>query len=206
MQREFSSFIQEFKTLKTDMTALRTSVIGNKKAIIACEARMDRIEAMMADLENRNLRNNLCLIGLKEGDEGSNPIDFLSKTLPLCFPTLSGKTIEIMRAHRIYSDQSKSRDRPRTLIFKLLRYSHRQAVLQAARKNASQSTAGNIRVYPDYKNIMAQCHRALSHPITFARSRGLQALLLYPATLKIHHGSTDHLFLHLSCDIFIWIR
>ncbi|MGH0140629.1 UNVERIFIED_CONTAM: hypothetical protein FKN15_043669 [Acipenser sinensis] len=95
MQREFSSFIQEFKTLKTDLTVLHTSVIGNKRAITACEARIDQIAAKMADLEDRNRRNNLRLVGLKEGDEGSNPTDFLSKTLPLWFPTLSGKTIEI---------------------------------------------------------------------------------------------------------------
>ncbi|MGH0140630.1 UNVERIFIED_CONTAM: hypothetical protein FKN15_043670 [Acipenser sinensis] len=147
----------------------------------------------MADLEDRNRLNNLRLVGLKEGNEGSNPIDFLSKTLPLRFPTLSGKTIEII-AHRMYSDQSKSRDRPSNLIFKLLRYSDCQAVLRAARKNTSQSKAGNIRVYPDYSNITAQCRRAFSHPIAFIHSRGLQAFLLYPVTLKIHHASTDHLF------------
>ncbi|MGH0157189.1 UNVERIFIED_CONTAM: hypothetical protein FKN15_037305 [Acipenser sinensis] len=63
-----------------------------------------------------------------------------------------------------------------------------------ARKNASQSMAGNIRVYPDYSNITAHRHRAFSHPIAFTRSRGLQTFLLHPATLKIHLSSTDHLF------------
>ncbi|MGH0174648.1 UNVERIFIED_CONTAM: hypothetical protein FKN15_068947 [Acipenser sinensis] len=35
----------------------------------------------MVDLEDRNRRNNLRLISLKEGAEGSDTIDFLTKSL-----------------------------------------------------------------------------------------------------------------------------
>ncbi|MGH0134895.1 UNVERIFIED_CONTAM: hypothetical protein FKN15_004461 [Acipenser sinensis] len=155
LQNEFLTFIQEFKALKTDLTALHSSVNHNKTAITSCEARTDCLESKMADREDRGRRNNLRQVGLKEGDEGSDPIEFLTKSLPLWFPSLSGRAIEIMHAHRIYSYQAKSRDKPCRLIFNLLKYSDRQTILQAARKGSSHSVACS--------NFTAQCREAFSH-------------------------------------------
>ncbi|MGH0125876.1 UNVERIFIED_CONTAM: hypothetical protein FKN15_021763 [Acipenser sinensis] len=144
-------------------------------------------------MEDRS-SNNLRLVGLKEGAEGTDAIDFLTKSIPLWLPNLSNRNIEIMRAHRIYNDRSKASDRPRTLIFNLLRYTDHQAILQAARKNTPQILDRNLKFYSDYGNITVQRHRAFSQPLSAARSQGLQAFLLYPATLKVIHNAELRLF------------
>ncbi|MGH0138112.1 UNVERIFIED_CONTAM: hypothetical protein FKN15_016099 [Acipenser sinensis] len=174
MQNEFLTFTEEFKALRTDLTALRSSINQNKKTITS-----DRLESKMADLEDRARQNNLRLVGLKEGDKGSDPTEFLTKSLHLWFPSLSGRAIEIMRAHHIYPSQDKTRNKLCTLIFNLLKYSDRQAILHAARKDSSRSVPGNIRFFPDFSNFTAQRCKAFSHHIGFAPSRALQAFLLY---------------------------
>lgn len=56
---------------------------------------------------------------------------FLKANLPKWIPSIANREIKIERAHRIYSDkQSKP---PRTVIFKLLDYTDRQAILNGAR-------------------------------------------------------------------------
>lgn len=96
------------------------------------------MELKLADFEDRNRRcNRRCnirVIGLKEGIEGANAIQFLSRSLPQLFPSLSSTSIEIMRAHRIYNNSATRRGETRTLIFNVLRYTTRQAILRAAKK------------------------------------------------------------------------
>lgn len=74
------------------------------------------------DLEDRSRRNNLRLVGLPEGEEGDNPVAFLQAGLHRWFPSLKGVTAEVDRAHRTQGDKASSR--PRTLLFRLLRWQH----------------------------------------------------------------------------------
>ncbi|MGH0132127.1 UNVERIFIED_CONTAM: hypothetical protein FKN15_048766 [Acipenser sinensis] len=110
---------EEMESDEADMSLVNSSVDANTKAIFLSNSRVDRIEAKMEELEDRNWHNNLHLVDLDEGSEGENAIDFLTKALPRWFPSLMGKSIEIMRAHRIYTDKSRMTDKPLThfLIF-----------------------------------------------------------------------------------------
>ncbi len=48
-------------------------------------------------------------------------------------PSLRGRDIEIDRAHRVY-DGGRGSDRPRTLIFRVLRWHDRSDILKGARQ------------------------------------------------------------------------
>ncbi|RXM97753.1 hypothetical protein EOD39_14030 [Acipenser ruthenus] len=132
-------------------------------------------------------------MGLDEGSEGENAIDFLTKALPRWVPSLLGKSIEIMRAHCIYTDKS----RMTTTYFNLLRYTDHQLILQAARKASLHHIGKGLRFYPDFSNYIAQCRQAFSQLMRLARAQGLQDFLLYPLALKIHDPLT-HLFQSLT--------
>ncbi|GAA6103507.1 uncharacterized protein LOC122133667 [Tachysurus ichikawai] len=82
----------------------------------------------MARLEDKSRQSNLRLVGLKEGEEGSDPVGYLQAQLPIWIPALRNGRFEIERAHRIYTSDSK-RKGPRTLIFELLRFQDRNAIL-----------------------------------------------------------------------------
>ncbi len=87
----------------------------------------------MTDIEERSRRNNVRLVGLPEGAEGSNVAGFLRVNLSKWIPSLKGHDIEIDRVHRLY-DRGRGSDRPRTLIFHVLRWHDRSEILKGARQ------------------------------------------------------------------------
>ncbi|MGH0132371.1 UNVERIFIED_CONTAM: hypothetical protein FKN15_069774 [Acipenser sinensis] len=93
----------------------------NRVSIKESEMEIALLKSRLAELVDRNRQLNLRIVGLPEGTEGGDPIDFLQKSLPMWLPSLT-RPIEIERAHHIYDGSSARRDRPRTFIFKLLRY------------------------------------------------------------------------------------
>ncbi len=58
---------------------------------------------------------------------------FLRANLSKWIPSLRGRDIEIDRAHRVY-DGGRGSDRPRTLIFRVLRWHDRSDILKGARQ------------------------------------------------------------------------
>ncbi len=87
----------------------------------------------MTDMEDRSRRNNVRLVGLPEGMEGPDAAGFLRANLSKWIPSLRGSDIEIDRAHRVY-DGGRGSDRPRTLIFRVLRWHDRSDILKGARQ------------------------------------------------------------------------
>ncbi len=87
----------------------------------------------MTDIEDRSRRNNVRLVGLPEGTEGSNAAGFLRVNLSKWIPSLRGRDIEIDRAHCVY-DGGRGSDRPRTLIFRVLKWHDRSEILKGARQ------------------------------------------------------------------------
>ncbi len=84
-------------------------------------------------MEDRSRRNNVWLVGLPEGAEGSNAAGFLRVNLSKWIPSLRHRNIEIDWAHRVY-DGRKNTDRLRTLIFRVLRWHDRSEILRGARQ------------------------------------------------------------------------
>lgn len=194
MQAELAGLTCEFKGMKTNISGLEKKVEKNaRQASLFCD-RIDLVEAKMADLEDRSRRANIRVVGLSEGSEGSDAVAFLKRSLTSWFPVLD-KNIEIMRAHRTYSGKNANLpDRPRVLIFSLLRYTDRQSILQAARKKPLVVDGKEVRFFADYSKYTAQRRKKFAHLIGRARSSGIQTFLIYPAKLRLIHESKAHLF------------
>ncbi|KAL1252707.1 hypothetical protein QQF64_017400 [Cirrhinus molitorella] len=111
--------------------------------------------------EDKARQNNLRLVGLPEGAEGGNVIQFLQTQKWL--PALQGKVIEIERAHRLYANEDSTRKKARTLIFKLLHYNDRQVILKEARNSPSMSYEGaKLWFFPDFSKGTSQKRKAMS--------------------------------------------
>lgn len=97
-----------------------------------------------------NKRNNLRILGLPEGAEGSDPVAFMEHLLPSLSPrlnsphtsSLSGPTTcQQLEAHR----------GPCTFIFKLLHYQDRDTVLPAAHiQGELKFDNTKLQIFPDY--------------------------------------------------------
>ena len=89
-----------------------------------------------------------------------------------------------MSAHRIYSDAKQGDNR--TLIFNVLRYTTRQAILRAAKKDPLSVDDRKVRFSPDYSNFTVKRRQAFHQAMDAAQNK---FFLLYPATLKIKEGA-----------------
>ncbi|KAL7402035.1 hypothetical protein ABVT39_008422 [Epinephelus coioides] len=169
IQAELATLTAGLGTIRSDIDALKTTVGSNSSTLNGHGQALQAMELKLADMEDRNRRCNIRITGLEEGLEGSN--------------------IEIMRAHRIYNNNARNRGANRTLIFNVLRYPTRQAILHAARKDPLSINGRRIRFSPDYSNFTVKRRQSFRQAIDTARAKGLDFFLLYPATLKIKDGA-----------------
>lgn len=149
----------------------------------------DQVSAMnskVADMEDRSRRSNLRLVGLSEGVEGDNCITFLKANLPTWIPSVADRDIKIERAHRLYADRNSNVSRPRTIIFKLLDYTDRQAILNGARAvYPVKHGTDTLHFFPDFSADTTKKQKAFAEVRKRIEASGIQTFLLFPATLKI---------------------
>uniref|UniRef100_A0A672NE37 L1 transposable element RRM domain-containing protein n=1 Tax=Sinocyclocheilus grahami TaxID=75366 RepID=A0A672NE37_SINGR len=137
-----------------------------------------------------SMNANICnvrLMGLPEAAEGENAVQFLQEYLPKWIPSLQGGgKIEIQRAHRIYGSRDKT-NRPRMLIFRLLRYQDRERILNGVRAPQSEIIHGSSKLifFPDFSNETALKRRSFDSVRRQFADEGLCPFLIYPATLKV---------------------
>ncbi len=150
----------------------------------------------MTDMEDRSRRNNVRLVGLPEGAEGSNVAGFLRVNLSKWIPSLKGRNIEIDRAHRVY-DGKKNSDRPRTLIFRVLRWHDRSEILRGARQaypvKCMQDNA-TLLFFPDFSPATAAKRKSLVPVLRTMTALGLRPFLAYPVVIKLRHGGEQRSF------------
>ncbi len=137
----------------------------------------------MTDIEDRCRRNNVRLVGLPEGAEGPDADGFLRVNLSMWIPSLRGRDIEIDRAHRVY-DGGGGSDRPRTLIFRVLRWHDRSEILKGAQQaypvKCAQSNV-TLPFFPDFSPATAIRRKAFGPVLKMMTALGLQPFLIYPA-------------------------
>ncbi len=119
--------------------------------------------------------------GLPEGMEGPDAAGFLRANLSKWIPSLRGRDIEIDRAHRVY-DGGRGSDRPRTLIFRVLRWHDRSEILKGARQAYPVKCAQNnvtLLFFPDFSPATAIRRKAFGPVLKKMTALGLQPFLIY---------------------------
>nr|XP_034985928.1 uncharacterized protein LOC118092208 [Zootoca vivipara] len=164
LQSHVDRLEQDARSWVLELAALRME----NHSLSECVRRMER---RFRALENRSRRNNLRVLGLPEGSEGSDTVAFLQKTLP----TLLGlppeaPPLEIESARRVQGGTSwDPSGRPRPLVLQLLRSGDRAAILQAARGRPLSYAGVQVTILPDFCSSLSQRRRV---PFgTFRRTR-----------------------------------
>ncbi len=128
-------------------------------------------------------------------DGGSRCSCFLRANLSKWIPSLRGRDIEIDRAHRVY-DGGRGSDRPRTLIFRVLRWHDRSDILKGARQAYPVKCAQNnvtLLFFPDFSPATAIRRKAFGPVLKKMTALGLQPFLIYPAVLSYGTKGTEKL-------------
>ncbi|KAL2095410.1 hypothetical protein ACEWY4_010129 [Coilia grayii] len=169
----------------TKIDSLQAALRASKHQVTALHLEVNDLKKKLTQMEDHGRMSNLRLVGLKEGEEGSNAIAFLATHLPKWIPSLKGRHICIERAHRVYSPKQEQNTRPRTLIFRLLDYGDRQAILKGARLQQIKHENQDLLFFPDYSQETTSKRKAFTPLYKKMASAGLQPFLRYPAQLKI---------------------
>lgn len=196
MESEFVGLTNSLTSLSKRTNIIQSDLRAQREVTQLNKEKIQNIEECVAEQEDYTRRSNLRLLFLPEGEEGSDIIGFLQRQLPIWLPMLSARGVmEIERAHRIYS-KSSGDNKPRPVIFRLLLYSDRKAILDAYRAAGSFLTYGShkLLLFADYSPHTSRCRMAFAPIMKELRRKGVQNFLLYPAKLKVSHNKETHLF------------
>ncbi len=185
LREEFEAIDTTAKQTRNRVDSVQADAREDRRTVTDLRNQLERLTEKMTDMEDRCRRNNVRLVGLPEAAEGSDAAGFnLSKWIP----SLKGRDIEIDRAHRVY-DGGRGSDRPRTLIFRVLRWHDRSDILKGARQaypvKYAQSNV-TLLFFPDFSPATA-IRRKTFGPVLKMTVLGLQPFLIYPAVIKLRH-------------------
>ncbi len=189
LREEFEAIVTTAKQTRHRVDSVQAAARGDKRTVTDLKDQLERLTEKMTDMEDRCRRNNVRLVGLPEGMEGPDTAGFLRANLSKWIPSLRGRDIEIDRAHRVY-DGGRGSDRPRTLIFRVLRWHDRSDILKGARQaypvKCSQSNV-TLLFFPDFSPSTAIRRKAFGPVLKKMTALGLQPFLIYPAVIKLRH-------------------
>ncbi len=191
LREEFEAIATETKQTRDHFDSVQAAAHEDKRTVTdhGLKDQLQRLTEEMTDMKDRCRRNNVRLVGLPEGMEGPDATGFLRANLSKWIPSLRGRDIEIDRAHRMY-DGGRGSDRPRTLIFRVLRWHDRSDILKGARQaypvKCSQSNV-TLLFFPDFSPATAIRRKAFGPVLKKMTALGLQPFLIYPAVIKLRH-------------------
>lgn len=144
------------------------------------------------DLENRSRRCNLRVLGIPESVKGQDLFLFLQKTLPELLNIQDACiNLVIERAHRLGSARTTADGRPRVVIFKSLSFVHKEAIWVASRKQRDiRWNGGRILIFQDYSSEVSRARKEFSPLCSQLAKEGRKFALMFPARLRLHHGSS----------------
>ncbi len=196
LREELEAIATTEKQTRDRVDSVQADAREDRRTVTDLRNQLERLTEKMTDIEDRSRINNVRLVGLPEGVEGSNAAGFLRVNLSKWIPSLKGRNIEIDRAHRVY-DGGRGSDRPRTLIFRVLRWHDRSEILKGARRAYPvKCTQDNVTLlfFPEFSPVTATKRKSLVPVLRSMTPLGLQPFLAYPAVIKLRHGGEQRCF------------
>ncbi len=195
LREEFEAMAAAAKQTRDRIDSVQATAREDRNAVTDLRNQLKRLTEKMTDMEDKSRKNNVRLVGLPEGMEGSNVAGFLRVNLSKWIPSLKGRNIEIDWAHRMYDGRKKLRSAA---------YSHLPCAKMAWQIGDSERCsaglsgemhAGQCHVtVPDFSPVTASRRKSLVPVLRSMTALGLQPFLAYPAVIKLRHGGEQRCF------------
>lgn len=144
------------------------------------------------DTENRQRRNNIRVVGLPEGEEGSRPAIFaesLFKNL-LNLPDMP-PTYVVERTHRVSMGRRPEGAPPWPFLVRFLNYRDRDMILAEARKHPELPYENTkVMFFPDFSAEVQKRRRSFIDVRRRLREKDIKYSMLYPSRLRIPYKGT----------------
>lgn len=189
VEERVSTAEDTIETLQTKVTGLETKLQKNDTDL---ETKLKKMSDKLMDLESRSRRDNLKIINLKEGIEGTDPKGFLESMLPslLSLQTTKG-TVKIDRAHRV----GKPGDKPRAMILKLHNSDDKDRIMRVVKTKKPLVLDGvKLSIFPDLPPAIREQRQTFNEVCEALINKKIRFRMKYPATLCFTHGDKEHSF------------
>ena len=176
----------------TNQWADVTTSLENKLQILTKQ--VTSLTEKCEDLEGRSRRNNLRIIGLSEGIEGTRPTDFIADLLEDALQLQQRPLLN--RAHRFLQPRPKPGERSRPFIIWVHYFRAKENIMQRARQAGPLLYNGQqCMLFPDYTAAVAKKRSAFDEVKKLLRDRPeVKYGLLFPARFRITHNGTQSVF------------
>uniref|UniRef100_A0A3P9IAA9 L1 transposable element RRM domain-containing protein n=1 Tax=Oryzias latipes TaxID=8090 RepID=A0A3P9IAA9_ORYLA len=184
------------KEMERALSDASDKIIAVEKAHQTLQKDYHRLHEKYLDLENRNRRQNLRVVGIKEETEGGNPSRFIAEF----FSDVLGEEnfespVVIDRAHRTLAPKPRAGERPRTMIVRLHYFTDREKILQLSRNKGRLSYKGSpVHIFPDMSPEVSKLRASFNPVKVKLRNAGIPYSLFYPAKLLITVNNTKYSF------------
>ncbi|ROL53075.1 hypothetical protein DPX16_8017 [Anabarilius grahami] len=191
LKAEGEKLFNAAKQTRDMVDSVQAAARKDRRTVSNLRNQLEQLTKKMTDIEDWSRRNNVRLVGLPEGAEGSDAAGFLRANLSKWIPSLWSRDIEI-RAHCVY-DGRKISDRLCTLIFRVLRLHDRSAILKGARQAYPvKYTQDNVTLlfFTDFSPATTTKRKSFNPVLKKMTLFGLQSFLIYAAAIKLRHKAT----------------
>lgn len=160
--RKFDVLSSTLSEVNVSLANISTRVAVTEEAAKVHEARIESLEKLCAhleteceklkektcDLESRSRRQNIRIVGIKEGVENGKPTEFVTNLLAQVLGEENfDRPIQIDRAHR--SPQPIREGRSRAFVVRLHHYQVKERILRLARSKPLQYDGKAMHIFPD---------------------------------------------------------
>ncbi|KAA0717651.1 hypothetical protein E1301_Tti014572 [Triplophysa tibetana] len=189
------------KQTRERIDSVQVDAREDRRTVTNLKQQLQQLADKMTDIEDRSRRNNVRLVGLPEGAEGSDAAGFLRAKLIACIME------EKNRAHRMYDGRKNNPGRPPTLIFRALRWKDRLEILKGARQAYPVKYAHDnvtLLFFPHFSPTTTAKRKSFNPILKKMTAQGLRPFLVYPAALKLQYNGENMMFdLPQKADDFV---
>lgn len=194
VKQEVKEFSNRLSTAEQRISDTEDQVSVLQNTVDTLQQQVKLLGVKLEDQENRSRRNNVRLVGLPEGAEGSDAVGFLERWLPeaLGLESLTN-SITIERAHRL--QDRRDRNAPRILIMRFLNSKEKDKVLQIARvKGKITFNDREVRFFQDIARETHLKRQKFYEVKQQLKTMGIRYGIVFPAKLRITHAGRDRAF------------
>lgn len=188
MSEKLDKIVDRLGTVEQRVSDLEDNVAANTPRLESVESALKKAMEKLENYENQSRRQNVRIIGLKEGTEGKNPLVFFEKWIPEALNMdMKGERLKIERAHRVGPPvESTGRRGPRAVLARLHDYTDRQRILRAARDKGRVSMDGQVvSFYQDFSAEIVKRRQESADARRRLREAGIKYAFAYPAVIRV---------------------
>lgn len=192
VKRQVDQVELKMKAVRDDLEVFNDRVADVENSGLAWEVQRKQLFEKIDILENHSRRNNVKIVGLKEGYERGNPVEFFQDWIPKVLGTAHfPHGIELDRAHRALRKRPLPGQVPRSVLIKCLRYQDKEKILRVAVQNAKEHNGpmiveGNkVFFYSDLSAEVVKKRKEFNPAKAIFWNKGYKFTFRHPATLKV---------------------